>query len=408
MDDLEVTDLQTDDQESHSSSLVSHGLWAAHRAQGKRSRLLRRIYFWAIFLIGGFLLLSIITWSGVSTTTSLPPHADQIFFRHSAPWGQLRIDGKRVDMREDLSLQAMYLPRGRHSLQYEAPPFQQVHCTFSVPAGSTDTCPQYHAALTDPYPSPPARVFELGVTLDKLTASQREALLLAARTSINTMSMATFAEIGDHYTTPNKQVGISAHRFPIEFQFTIVSSAMIPNGNGSDTEHCLPLCLDPTSNGLYWEVPVTVLPQWTYVLPSGQLITEMPLASTAPDQSGTALSLDVTWNDGWQVAPPTRTNLASAVCGVGEARVAQLVNGTSPQVAISSEDCVAATNPADGCLTILTVPNNLGATVPSTARILYRFGLLLAANGVAHTLFPSLPIASNKESAYVDELGVAK
>src|SRR5262249_58335915 len=63
----------------------------------------------------------------------------------------------------------------------------------------------------------------------------------------------------------------------------------------------------------------------------------------------------------------------------------------------------SATNLADGCL--ITLQNNSASSTPTpvTALLLYRFGVLLAANAVAQLLFPSLTVASAHERALAQQ-----
>jgi hypothetical protein len=64
-----------------------------------------------------------------------------------------------------------------------------------------------------------------------------------------------------------------------------------------------------------------------------------------------------------------------------------------------------ATPPAAGEVFEGNPPNLLPTpTLPAPPMLLYRFGVLLAANASAQQLFPELPVASTDEQAFAQQL----
>ncbi len=73
---------------------------------------------------------------------------------------------------------------------------------------------------------------------------------------------------------------------------------------------------------------------------------------------------------------------------------------------------IAATNPAQGCLAeAILQPLNQETPTPTaahtlTAYCLFRFGVPLAANDLAHRYFPTLPVASDYERSLAQQMAL--
>lgn len=58
----------------------------------------------------------------------------------------------------------------------------------------------------------------------------------------------------------------------------------------------------------------------------------------------------------------------------------------------------------DGCLAAAHVQEAPASALPQDALLLHRFGVLLAANDVAHRLWPTLPVADSNEQQLAQNL----
>jgi hypothetical protein len=70
---------------------------------------------------------------------------------------------------------------------------------------------------------------------------------------------------------------------------------------------------------------------------------------------------------------------------------------------------LAGTNSANGCLAEGSLLNNFTPvpTLPAP-QLLYRFGVLLAVNAVAHRYWPDLPVADSYEQGIAKQLGASR
>src|SRR5690242_18531385 len=146
----------------------------------------------------------------IATPTDLPPvplDATWFYLESGIPWGVLTIDGhKRSDL-DTGTLATMLLPRGRHTIAYDAAPFPELRCVASVPADAHDTCPLDRAFTPDTGAQLGLkRALDLGAVLDRLPADQRAALDTAAQRLIALDSTPATVAPGERYRAPDGTV----------------------------------------------------------------------------------------------------------------------------------------------------------------------------------------------------------
>jgi hypothetical protein len=81
----------------------------------------------------------------------------------------------------------------------------------------------------------------------------------------------------------------------------------------------------------------------------------------------------------------------------------QLTRATAPELATYAWDSISAPNTAEGCL-LIGGPSNGNGPVGPTANVLYRFGVLYAANDAAHRLLPSLPLVDAHDQQIASQI----
>jgi hypothetical protein len=329
---------------------------------------------------------------------------DSLQVLHGVPWGTLRLDGQSAatlgislaPRLPDESAPAFTLRAGQHTLEYSAEPFPPIRCQISQPASASDTCP-----LFDPPPKYPlqnqngSRILDVGATLDHVPANQLAALQRAAQASLNAgLSQAT-ARIaqGERYLGGNGQTATATQDWNATPQFTLNAD---PNDDGPWAgQPCAILCetypgakLDASS----WSIVAHVIVTWRYIQLSGQVALDHAPAATPERHQHVRQPFSVRWNGSWQVSASTASaRVPTPICAVATSLLGErLTQANAPELANYAWDCVSALNAAEGCL-LIGGPSNGNGPVGVTANILYRFGLLFAANEVARRLFPNLP-----------------
>ncbi len=165
---------------------------------------------------------------------------------------------------------------------------------------------------------------------------------------------------------------------------------------------------------------------WTYTTLNGQVLAQNQ--PDAPDSSGTEYLqlLFIHWNGStWQVSTKAgqdgQSPLITPLVPVdppcllaqfrlqGDPSFSALNIGAQEQM-VNWRFVTARTDAAQGCLAIATPPVGNPATPtpsPSSAAwCMYRFGVLLAANALAHHYWPYLPLANTYEQKLAQNLVV--
>ena len=185
-------------------------------------------------------------------------------------------------------------------------------------------------------------------------------------------------------------------------QATFIPTLLLPALEvPSDSSSCISFCDisgAEVGGNATWNIMVSMLGSWHIATPEGQVLTESsPMFVSDPLYEGFSGSMQVTmsllWTGRWQVgaqdgfggtwSPTCETAATMASANLGKNQVSIL--------AMNTQDGRTA---EQGCVVEIT-PSDPGASGPID--LLYRVGVLLAANDIAHRTFPSLPQASSTE-----------
>jgi hypothetical protein len=315
------------------------------------------------------------------------------------------------------------LPPGHHQVTYLADPFPPVRCLISVPAAPQDTCPlERHALVATLVPDAPAtRLLDLGATVERLPPPAVTALAAAIQQELDVSAFGESGGLapGDHYRDADGQVVlVSTAPLHAEPVFTLGRGTPAAVGVGVP---CPQLCTltGPVFQDTpdLWLLDAQVALTWRYRDAAGQVtLAEGPDADPA---SFAQQEVAVPAVAQWQVAQNGPTGHWSAttlrdlpavtdplVCAVGTQYLTAVrfllgkpTDATKPPY--QWPDTAWSSPPADPSCVLAggrTVDPH-GRLTGTVALVLYRAGVLLAANAEAQRVLPQLTVASVHEQA---------
>jgi hypothetical protein len=349
-----------------------------------------------------------------SPTATPPRGSDMLFLAHTVPWGQLRVDGRSLDdLRTRIDLidgyPAIRLKPGAHTLTYAADQFPTVTCAVGIPVSAPPSSPAAARSCGFlPFPSdrppssaPAAHLVDLQATLDRLspaTISQMKEEISATLPSAQTV-----VQLGERYLGPDGVVRVAATALPAQLVMRLNSDPSVALPLGDFPTKCAILCADliqsatPTQSPV-WALFANVIPVWRFGAAGSEVSAPfVPPADVPADVVTQLVTVGLVYDQGRLRVMPRGSDSAShlvfsaatnALSGFGQKLTAQYPSGWSALPFM-------ARNPADGCMILV------GATQPpggfpsgKTLNVLYQFGVLLAANQMAHDVLPDLPVAS--------------
>ncbi|HEY7020854.1 MAG TPA: hypothetical protein VH349_07030 [Ktedonobacterales bacterium] len=353
--------------------------------------------------------------------TAAPPRgSDTLLLAHTVPWGRLSVDGRSLDGMHTFidridGYPAIRLPSGAHTITYAADHFPNVTCMVTIPFTTTRTAPtNFHACGALPFPSnhppasaPAAHLIDLRATLDRLAP----ATLAQLKEEIDTAlpSAQTVVQPGERYLGPDGAIHVASAPLPAQLVMRLNNDPLRLLPLGDFPTMCAVLCADPIQSATptqspVWSLFANVTSAWRFGDPERAVTA--PLAAPADVSADVVTQLvtaGVTYDQGRLRVEPRGAESASrlvfaaatnAVSGFGKKLTAQYPAGWSALPYI-------AHNPADGCMIVVGTIQVSGDGFPGgkTLRVLYQFGVLLAADQMAHDVLPELPVASASDLA---------
>ena len=383
-------------------------------------------------------------------TAAIAPGSDLFYINGAPAWGRAYLDGHVITHLPKISIDApLRIGRGQHVMLWQAAPFQEQRCIVSVPPDySNDTC-HYNDSVHLPSGRGSAWLLSFPASLLIVPNQPRQALLQAVQKTLDDRGSTEIVRAGELYNSPSQQGIYTTAGPPLRgmfiqagqplratLHFQLDTSPLSPtsapciidgqnNGLGCTVwgEDCFSFCTDPTaSNDVHsfaneWDVLGVVLPVWDYTTLDGKSVAQnQPDAFAGAEGYETLLPLHIFWSgSAWQVTLPLdRANtlpFGNPFCMSAETEVQidSTLNGAQLKNFLVSWKFISGTNPAAGCVAVAT-PNLSGLLItppPSyhvAAICLQRFGELLAANDVAHRLWPTMPVADAYEQQLAQKL----
>ncbi len=374
------------------------------------------------------------------TPTATLVAGDDLINISATPTGTVSIDGRAIKSSNPNGLSGqsglyytakpIRLSRGQHKIVWQAPPFLPLTCIISVPPLSSEPC-NYESTGNDPN-APGERDITFSATTADLPTAQQTALKQTIQDTLNTLQATDTVQSGEQYVSPSGKTLVQTATQPLNATLNLrldtnpASQNPCQSGFGDDCtvkgQDCHQFCTSPFFGGppekgaqLTWDIEGLFYPTWTYTTQSGQVIAQnQPDSSVFPGNEDHSIHLRLTW-DGtkWHASPDIPPE------SVSQYDVPPACASASNQISVTTQYGATAsgtnvdwgfavgTSEAQGCLAIV-VPSPVQQTPTvfkqSAALFLYRFGILLAANPLAHSEFPSIPMADANEQAIAQNI----
>jgi hypothetical protein len=359
----------------------------------------------------------------------LPPNVapvsgpNLVYFQVRPSWGTVQVDGRKLDplpqVNRDLPLT---LTAGTHTIDWLTPPFQTLHCQLNIPLQTAhmgkNSCPVQ--TLTDPNAFVHIAALVTApqmYTLRSLPQDQQDALLNVLQQRLDELTSTALVQPGERYgiaddsSAPRTvtQTLQAEQRFVLDTRgdggTSSCSGVSLGDGCDIDGNDCHGICTVPwPGDNQYdrpqWNIGAIFHPQWTLMRPNS---AATPLSIENGSQQ--FVTFQVAWqNSSWSAVfhPEGESTFDDPNCitmiGVVSNDARFQDTGAAHWVYVSGQ------NRADGCVAVLQ-PNAINQLAPTNGPLLlYRFGVLIAANDKAVSEWKELPAASAAERAIVERI----
>ncbi len=385
-----------------------------------------------------------------TATPVLGPGADLFYIQGDPLWGHALIDGHALARLPIIGVDPpLRLSRGQHVVTWQAPPFLPLTCVVSVPADfATDTCDDSGTARVGSELF--AAIITFSESLDTLSSTQRAALIRAVQQGLDTQQSSDIVRPGELYvfstacgneSTPVPACYRTAKqplRAVLSFHLDTDAAANAPCNSPQTPcafsfQNCHLFCpgaatrapFSPAPQVKAWDVAAPVRPAWNFTTLDGRVVAQNQSDNTLWDYATGnpvdeyLIELQITWDSrGWHVVIPSLAETSASIfgapkitCAAAQNEVGFLGDAKYNNTFISPQwNFVPDPTLATGCLVVTNLAESAGtptsASSPSSevAICLHRFGVLLAANALAHRLWPYLPLADAYEQGLAQEL----
>ncbi|MGI9059048.1 MAG: hypothetical protein ACR2H5_10760 [Ktedonobacteraceae bacterium] len=364
-------------------------------------------------------------------TATLVPGVDLFYIDGAPSWGSAYLDGQRMKHLPNVGVDPpLRIARGQHVLEWKADPFQEQRCIVSVPANfGVDTCHYDNSVSLGGGRS--AWLLSFPASLQIVPDKPRLALLQAVQAALDAQRSTETVQPGEVYDSTSQRGVFITARQPLRatIHFQLDASPLSPNSrpctvdgqnNGQECvvwgQDCHVFCADPMADttavlrAQEWDVLGVVLPVWDYTTLNGKSIAQnQPDAFAGAQGYELVMPFHITWDEmGWHVSIPlghaNTLPFGNPFCSSAESEVQIDAFLSAAELKNFAVSWKYASGPlaAAGCVAV-AAPNLTGLTItpaPSyhvAAYCLQRFGVLLAANDVAHRLWPTMPMADAYE-----------
>ena len=376
-----------------------------------------------------------------------------LYLASNPSWGQFTLDGTARSHLPLIGQNApLTLPYGSHQITWRAAPFQARHCELLVINSSTvaGSCTRDKEVSMGYIPGTSALIVSFFASLNDLPGGQREPLVQQMQTTLAAQGGNEMVYPGEAYAVSEQEIRAHPSLCPIVVRITLCYARasqtleahlkIQPDLTTAPDDPCIlsELCylnhldcrfLCPNFPVVFsgqaadgWNVLVPVRLLWSYTTLTGNsLANDQPDTALRGVPNYQLLSLYITQkNQSWAISPfasAVPSNYTDPLCGQAVQDTTELVNtltNSNQSIAITQWSDLE-TNLASGCLEIaeptvgvFSTPTPTRTTQkPQIAYCLFHLGVVLAANTVAHQLWPYLPVADAYEQGIAQRLDSA-
>lgn len=379
--------------------------------------------------------------TGVPTPTPTLVAGDNLFYIQATPKGTISIDGRTLTNVPDPNSgqRPLQLAYGKHNIVWQVAPFSPISCVVSIPSSITNQCSD--ESITQSPNGSNVRLITFNASLNNLPSAPRNALIHTLQDTLNTLQSTSIVQPGEHYllasssglnvTTTATQLLKATLHFNLDTN-QVANRPCISYGEdvcSYNGQNCLQFCtiqvqkfpgiapdMQPPTDG--WTALALFYPTWTYTTASGQIIAQnQPDTSSSSIGTDHSIELHLTWDSkGWHASLLSTgagsflggiPTIADPICTPLNDLVSSLIAYVDPSAAPGVSihwGLLAGPNHADGCLGVAASTNTSNATLAQSALFLYRCGILIAVNPLAHHYFPSLPVANAYEQGIAQSI----
>ncbi|HEY7349980.1 MAG TPA: hypothetical protein VH599_16805 [Ktedonobacterales bacterium] len=388
------------------------------RPPSRRKRLAQLGLVVAMLVVAAFTLRSVIVPAPSVASTPTPTlfvSSPSLVIESNLAFGTVTINGKRQDSAAPLLVAAH---GDDYTITLAAPPFRPVSCHFTLsrlptmgyfPPGACSglkagSAPGKSLGVMTVHGVTgfPSYALFLGVSWDDLLPDQQGQVAALLRQVLSTQSKLTIPAHAAIATRASANGTITSQRTAAPLQAT---TSLFPRASLTDPYHqfcqaqVCPVSSGPQFmaelHGPVWGIYVALALRWQFRSASGGVVSDV----TYPTAGYANLFLSYSSANGWQMAegppmlaPSLPDQLALLPCEIGMALM-QARFGDAWQISDLGAYGV------QGCSLGFQRQQAMGQQEPARAHILWRFGVLLAADALTHALFPDLPVASPAEIA---------
>ena len=428
--------------------------------QRRRSLAIIAVIVLIIILVGGGLAIARAVGGGAvgvaPTPTATLLLGENLFYITTDPsWGTVAVDGHILAHLPTLDDQPLTLAAGGHTIVWNAPPLAPQKCLIFVPqlqaAGGNCSATDQMTVRSGKDAGLQATVVEFTLHSSMLSSAQFTALSQTIQAYFNTFQATDTVQPGEQYASASAPNNVATATQPLKATLNVrldnnpnsklsCYSAYLGGAGPCSTangQSCYTFCNPPVvpdlsqlpKNFSYpptWDVYVVTNVTWDYTTLSGQSVV-----ANQPDTAASAgieytTALYISWSDSqWQVSGrPTKNDTSlfygsNPPCSVLQAALLNNSSLSNPYSSITIngqpqnlvwQGYYSDHNLAQGCLAGASIqPGNntpVAANAPQ-ASVLYRFGVLLAANSLAHRWWPNLPVVNAYEQGLASQLSAS-
>lgn len=350
-------------------------------------------------------------------TATPTPGAGTFLLWDNVPWGTLLVNGHapqiaapRYDSPGGPFAPTFALAPGRYTIEYRAAPFPTLRCMVSVPAAPSDTCPLLVAGSPQDIGRPfaAARVLDLEARPERLSGTALAVLEQAVVAGLDASTPPETLAVGDHYRGADGQVHTASQPLQAALNVTLNQDPtdLLPGDSGP----CMTVCFSnqgffPVVDQGFWTIATHAILAWRITRPDGTVVVANAPAAPVAHDAHLLARVSLRWDGLWKLAPSFGTQLDPCVVA-GVTAIDVLAAATRGQGSLDFQQGLEPSPIANGDCVVVETKLTSGSTTGAGTQgwVLYRCGALVAANDLAHQLFPALPLASAHEQALAQRI----